>query len=178
MKPIKLFLLTLILSGVGWQLGADGSLKLPPLSKGVTELNLSELFNYPIGPAGLRFTDKVKNLAGKRVRVVGYMVRQEKAPPGCFLLAPVPVELHEEHYGLADDLPASTLFVFDAHQKSITQYRSGPVLVSGTLRIGNREEADGRISQVRLTLDSPPRELGKVRRVDRVAEAKEKPAGK
>jgi hypothetical protein len=127
------------------------------IQKGVTELKFSEFFINPIGPKGLQFTEKLRALDGKRVQIVGYMVRQENQTPGTFLLAATPVQLHEEHYGLADDLPAATLFVLDpANRNNPIRYAPGLIRVSGILEIGNREEANGRISVVRLRLDPPP----------------------
>jgi len=84
------------------------------------------------------------------------MARQEAGPPGAFLLTPFPVEIHDHDNGLADDLPASTVHVFVPHLGG----RSVPftpqlLLLTGLLSLGNREEADGRISVVRLTVDRP-----------------------
>ena len=84
---------------------------LPRLPAGVTELKFSEFFVSPIGDRGLTLTDKLRSLDGKRVRILGYMAQQEQPVPGMFLFSAIPVRLNEEHYGLADDLPAATLFV-------------------------------------------------------------------
>jgi alkaline phosphatase len=43
------------------------------------------------------------------------MVRRDVAPPGTLLITPRPVQLHDREYGLADDLPPATLYVFLAH---------------------------------------------------------------
>jgi hypothetical protein len=83
------------------------------------------------------------------------MVREGEAHPGFFLLAPRPVTLHEEEYGLCDDLPGSTLHVFlPPGEEAITApYTPGLLCLTGTLRLGPREEADGRVSVARLELD-------------------------
>ena len=129
---------------------------LPPPPAGVTDLKFSEFFVSPIGARGLTFTDKLRRLEGNRVRVLGYMVRQGKSSPGTFLLAPIPVQLDEDHYGLADDLPAATLYVSVAgHQEQMISYTPRPMLLTGILSLGNREEPDGHISAVRLVLDAP-----------------------
>lgn len=129
--------------------------KIPPPQKGVTDLKFSEFFVNPIGPAGLDYTSKLQSLNSKRVRILGHMVHQENRPPGTFLLSAIPV--HDDHYGLADDLPASTLLVIDPSNRwKIVRHVPGLVLVSGTLELGRREEPDGRISLVRLVLDSRP----------------------
>src|SRR6188474_3449389 len=67
--------------------------QLPPLPNGVAELKFSEFFVNPVGPRGLELTDKLKELDGKRVRILGYMAAQDERPPGSFLLTPVPVHL-------------------------------------------------------------------------------------
>ena len=131
---------------------------LPPLPAEVTELKFSEFFVSPIGDRGLVLTEKLRGLEGKRVRLLGYMVRQEEATPGKFLLTPLPVEVHEHDSQFADDLPPSTVHVFvPACRDQPVPYTRQLLLLTGALSVGNREEADGRISLVRLALDPPPR---------------------
>src|SRR5882672_2473916 len=83
---------------------------LPPAPPGVTDLKFSELFK-PIGPRGLEYSDKLRALDGKKVRMLGYMVNQSQPVPRTLLLSPVPVTLHEEEYGLAEDMPATIVHV-------------------------------------------------------------------
>ena len=133
------------------------SQEIPPLPAGVTELKFSEFFVSPIGDRGLTFTEKLRSLDGRRVRVLGYMAQQEQPVPGMFLFSAMPVRLNEEHYGLADDLPAATMFVFMPTQRDqVVRHAPGLMLLTGTLSIGNHEEADGRISAVRLKLEAAP----------------------
>jgi len=49
----------------------------------------------PVGPRGLEPTDKLLRLRDQRVRVQGYMVREEEPLPGLFLLTSMPVALAE-----------------------------------------------------------------------------------
>jgi hypothetical protein len=129
--------------------------KIAAAPKGVTDLKFSDFFVTPMGPKGLEFTSTLRELNGRRVRILGYVVRQENSMPGTFLMTALPLQVHDEHYGLADDLPAATLFVSaPSRRKSKSQPSAGLVLVTGKLEIGNREEADGRISAVRLTMES------------------------
>lgn len=129
---------------------------LPPAPDGVTHLDFEQFFKKPVGPRGLELTDTLQSLNGRRVRLLGYMVRQEQRTPGVFLLSPVPASTHESHYGLADDLPASTVHVSVPTMKyQILPHTPGLMLLTGLLEVGNREEASGRISTVRLTLDPP-----------------------
>lgn len=120
------------------------------------ELRLSEFFKLPVGPRGLEPTDKVRSLAGKRVRVHGHLVQEEEPFPGLFMLTPVPVTLAELADGPADYLPPATLFahVSGENAKKILAYRPGSWTLTGTLELGVREEPNGRVSYARLNLDS------------------------
>ena len=143
----------------------------PPKTEGA-ELKFNELLEGPIGERGLSLSAKAKDLDGKRVRIVGHMVRQEKPVPGLFLLSPIPMQVHEEHYGLAEDLPATTVFVSTPfHPEGIVQYQPGLFIVTGVLSVGNREEADGRISVFRVALD-PPRKARKSPHVSKTGETR------
>ena len=129
---------------------------LPPLPAGVSELKFSDFFVQPVGARGLTLTDKLRRLDGKRVRLLGYMVQEEKPTPGIFILSPYPAQIHDHDNALADDLPPSVVHV------SVPTSRDQPVphsprllLLTGTLSVGNRTEADGRISMVRLAADAP-----------------------
>ena len=129
---------------------------LPPLPASVAELKFSDFFVSPIGERGLTFTDKLRGLDGRRVRLLGYMVQEEKPTPGVFILSPYPAQIHDHDNALADGLPPSVVHV------SVPTGRDQPVphsprllLLTGTLSVGNRSEADGRISMVRLAADAP-----------------------
>ncbi len=135
---------------------------VPSLPADVTELKFTEFFVSPIGDRGLTLTDKLRSLDGQRVRILGYMARQEQPVPGMFLFSAIPVRLNEEHYGLADDLPAATLFVsMPRNRDQVVPHTPGLMLLTGTLSVGNHEEADGRISTARLTLEMPETAAGK-----------------
>lgn len=128
----------------------------PPLPSGVSELKFSEFFRQPIGPRGFEYTEKLRSLEGRRIRIFGYMVRQELPVDHGFLLSPVPLTLHESEYGLADDLPVTALHVFTTKDlPARIPHTPGPMLLTGKLSLGNRNEADGRTSVVRLHLDPP-----------------------
>ena len=100
----------------------------------------------PVGPRGLEFTDTLRAAHGQRVQLVGYVVTQESPTPGLFLLAPVPVRLSEQDDGPADDLPPNVVFV---HSGAVP-VAGKIVAVTGRLSVGRQEEADGRVSWVRL----------------------------
>jgi hypothetical protein len=125
---------------------------LPPPPEGVTDLALGDLF-APIGERGLEYSAKTRALDGKPVRILGFMVSQDHPVPGTILLAPFPFQLHEAEYGLAEDLPASLVHVLVPDRRdAIVPYTPGLLLLTGDLAIGPREEPDGRISTVRLSL--------------------------
>lgn len=137
---------------------------LPPLPAGVSELKFNEFFVNPVGPRGLELSEKLRELEGKRVRILGYMAHREAQPPGVFLLTPFPVQVHDHDNGLAEDFPASVV------QVSVPTLRDQPVpfapglmLLTGTLSLGNRAEPDGRISLVRMELDPPSPAKQKIR---------------
>jgi hypothetical protein len=129
---------------------------LPPLPPGVTELKFSEFFRQPIGPRGLELTDTLRALDGRRVRLIGFMVREhETIRTGSFLLAPYPVTLDEAEFGLCDDLPASaTLVCLPDRMAEIIPHQSGRLIVTGTLSVAAHTEASGRVFLVRLILDA------------------------
>jgi len=135
--------------------------KIPPPPAGVTELKFSEFFVMPIGDRGLTLTVKLRSLEGQRVRMLGYMVRQEGGLPGQFLFTAMPVQLHDHDSALADDLPPATVHVtVPTCLDRPVPYAPGLMLLTGTLNIGLHEEADGRMSVVRLALDPPTRGAG------------------
>lgn len=130
--------------------------ELPPLPTGVSDLKFSDFFIRPVGARGLELTERLRQLDGTRVHILGYMVRQEAPPPGRLLLTPTPAGIHEHDNGLADDLPASTVFVsVRTSSREPVPHMPGLMLLTGTLNVGNRTEPDGRISVVRLALDPP-----------------------
>ena len=126
---------------------------LLPLPPGVRELKLSDFFKFPVGRLGPEITDQAKELDGARVRILGFMVRQTEPWAGAFLLAPVPVQLHEEDFGQADDLPASTLYVRMPGRNDPAPFTPGPLLITGTLHVGAREIENDRRTWFTLDLD-------------------------
>lgn len=149
---------------------------LPPLPEGVAELKFQDFFQVPVGPRGLELTDKIKSLDGKRVRILGFQVVEavsvcnadpraslpaarakamiEASVPGRMLLTATQQVMDFNHYGLCDDLPPQVLFVtVPEYFGQPVPHTPGPMLLTGTLSVGNKQEPDGRISVVRLTLD-------------------------
>jgi len=149
---------------------------LPPLPEGVADLTFADFYQMPAGPRGLEFTDKIKALQGRRVRIAGFQVAEkvsvcnaepnsqdpvklaramvEASVPGRLLLCALPESVNFSHYGLCDDLPPQVLYVTvpEAYGEPLPQL-SGPLLLTGTLDLGNKVEPDGRVSSIRLRLD-------------------------
>ena len=120
---------------------------------GASDLRFEEFYVAPAGPRGLAMTPKLKELDGRRVRIAGYMARQEEPAPGVFILVPFPVNIAEVADGPADDLPAAHVFVRAHSTGMVAPYKPGLILLVGTLSVGRAAEADGRVSWVRLILD-------------------------
>ena len=132
-----------------------GAQSAPPET--LQALSFQDFFRTPIGPKGLEMTERLRQAHGHTVRLVGYMVQQEEATPGQFLLTPRPVQLSEHADGEADDLPATTVLAYLAEgaQAWSVPYARGLVEVRGELQVGRHEAADGRIHWIRLRLTPP-----------------------
>jgi len=128
--------------------------ELPPLA-GVTDLKFRDLYALPIGPKGLVPSERLLGLDGQRVRVVGYMARQELPSAGIAVVAPLPVVLGDEDESFSDDLPATAIYVHlaDADRDHSVPWMPGLLSFTGVLRLGAMRESDGRMSFVRLQLE-------------------------
>jgi len=137
-------------------LAVDRALGAAPA--GVADLKFRDLFKLPVGPKGLEPTAKVRRLDGKRVRIVGYMVHQQPPLAGGFLLSPLPVEAGDEDESLADDIPASAIFVsLPAHAGVTAPMLPGLIKVTGCLKLGTREiRGSDRVAAARIELDPEP----------------------
>lgn len=118
-------------------------------------LRFQDFFRLPIGPKGLEISDALRQADGQTVRLTGYMVQNERPALGRFMLTPRPVQMSEHADGDADDLPPATVTVYlDKDQSEfVVPHVRGLVEVSGRLSVGRYEEADGRVSWVRLKLN-------------------------
>jgi len=118
-------------------------------------LSFAEFFKLPMGNRGLEMTPTLLAAHGQTVKITGYMVQQELPALGHFMLTPRPVRMSEHADGDADDLPAAWVMVYlDPEQKDFAiPYQRGLMELSGLLSVGRLEEADGRVSWVRLQLE-------------------------
>lgn len=130
------------------------SADLAPPEPGVIELRFREMFRIPVGPEGLEPSEKLLSLNGKRVRLIGYLVREEAPARGRLILAPLPVSAPDADDGPADDFPPQIVFVHLPADGPDSTMGWTPQLLAftGTLEVGAREEVDGRVSTVRLAI--------------------------
>jgi hypothetical protein len=121
---------------------------------GVTDLKFRDFFKMPFGPRGLEPSARLLQLDGRPVRLVGYMARQDEPSAGMFILSPLPVHMGGDDDSFADDLPASAVFVrlSPAQQTTRLPFMPGLLALTGTLQVGASDEADRRVSAVRLLL--------------------------
>ena len=89
----------------------------PVLAAQPIALRLQDFFQMPVGDKGLVVSEQLHQAKGQHVRLVGYVVQQEVATLGQFLLTPRPVLMSQHADGEADDLPPATVFVRLAHDK-------------------------------------------------------------
>jgi len=124
------------------------------VSEHTSTLRLTDIFQLPASSRGLTFTDQALAAQGHSVRLVGYMVQQERPTPGRFLLSPRPVTMSEHADGEADDLPASTVAVYLApsQQDWLVPHAQGLIDVTGQLQLGRTEAHDHRVFWVSLQL--------------------------
>jgi hypothetical protein len=119
----------------------------------LVRLELRELFVTERGRS--RLSPTTEALAGKRVRIRGYMVQMEDPPKGAFYVAARPVFQDESGGGTGDIPPASVRVRVREAEGAQVPWTPRPIEVVGTLEIGREEDAEGRVSFVRLVLEEP-----------------------
>ena len=127
-----------------------------PSSAPATVLRFDELLTLKPGGT-LEWTDALKTLAGKRVRVVGFMAEMEKAPLGAFYLVPRPLVADESGGGSADLPPEAIRVVVRSARGRPLAHIPRALTVTGVLELGARDEVDSLPSNIRIVLDAPPR---------------------
>ena len=94
-------------------------------------------------------------LAGKRVRLAGFMAELESPLKGAFYLVPRPVHCDEAGGGTADLPPESVLVTIAWSAEKLIRFVPGAIEATGTFEVGNRADEAGRTSNFRLRLDKP-----------------------
>ncbi len=98
---------------------------------------------------------RLKALAGRRVRLTGFMVRMEDPPRGAFYLAPRPVDCDESGAGTGDLPPEAVRVVVRSSPEETPPWMPQPVEVVGVLDLGPQVDEGGRVSAIRIVLDRP-----------------------
>ncbi len=116
----------------------------------ITQLTFGELFAKSTRPLP---SERVQQLAGKRVRVNGFMASMEQPPRGAFWLCRKPLEIDEGGAGTGD-LPLESILVVltPSGSQPVAPVR-GPLSVEGKLEVGRMEKPDGTVSLFRIVLD-------------------------
>lgn len=132
-----LALLFLLFFGVHDSLGSDAA-----------KLSFEELYSGG-GALGLRFSDKVSALRGKRVVIRGFMAPPLKAEANFFVLTREPVALCP-FCSTDADWPDSIIVVFLSEKQRFVQ-NNAVIEVEGVLETGSHtDEETGFVSQMRL----------------------------
>lgn len=157
-EPMNTFLKTALLTISAGFLGLSISTQVRSQASWntneATPLELQAFFKMPIGPKGLEVSDKVLNASGKKVRLTGYMVKNELPMPGVFMLTPRPLQMSEHADGDANDLPASVCWVYlDDRQKNwLVPHVPGLLTVEGQFTFKRIEASDGSVAWFHLNL--------------------------
>lgn len=123
-----------------------------PVRSAAAPLALEELLVVRDGRAEL--SPKARSLAGRRVKVRGWLVLFEERGEDGFWLARRPVFQDESGAG-SGDLPPGSVWVL-APPEIVRALPAGsvPLQVAGRLELGRRDDAEGRPSQVRVLVES------------------------
>ncbi|MEO7917531.1 MAG: hypothetical protein ABIR16_07785 [Dokdonella sp.] len=139
------------------------ALAVPP--KHTTDLKFRDLFRLPVGPKGIQASEQLQALDGRRVRMVGFMVRSNEPRHSSFILAPMPVEISDEDEAEADDIPFNSVLVtLPESLDSTIPNLAGLIRVTGVLRVASVEDTDSeRMFSVLIQFDhKPARALAKL----------------
>lgn len=123
-----------------------------PTPPTATLLAFKEFFE--VSSRALKPSAKLLSLNGKRVRIVGFMAQMELPPTGAFYLCPRPIVCDEAGGGTADLPPDNVLVVVPSMHGKVLDFTPRLLEATGVLEVGNRPEEDGRVSAIRLILDS------------------------
>jgi hypothetical protein len=106
---------------------------------------------------------RVLDLAGKRVRLSGFMAQMELPPRGGFYLTARPVHCDEAGGGTADLPPESVRVVVRSARGEEIPFLEGLLEITSELEVGNAADDEGRVSAFRLVVDRPTEANGLVR---------------
>ena len=116
-----------------------------------TQLSFGEMFEA--SPRELRPSPKLHAVAGRRVRLRGFMARLETPPLGAFYLAENPIDGDEAGGGTGDLPPTAVYVIVRSLAGQIVPFAPRRLEVTGVLEVGYQVEPDGRATHLRLVLD-------------------------
>jgi hypothetical protein len=123
----------------------------PPGDADVTDLELGDLVSSrPLGPS-----PRARALAGRRVRLVGFMVDMEDPPRGGFFLAARPIRCDEEGAGTGDLPPDAVRVVLRDPPAEPFPFHPGWIEALGELEVGADVDDEGRVSFFRVVVARP-----------------------
>lgn len=132
-------------------LGTLAALAALPLTRpahATEPLGFGELYKS-FGVLGLEFSDKVKRLNGREVRVKGFMAPPLKAEADFFVLTEIPMSLCPFCSSDAD-WSDNILVVYLGRKQTFVQYNA-PIAAQGVLEYGSWvDPVTGFVSQLRL----------------------------
>ena len=135
--------LTLIMCTPNW---AD-VLKQAP-ENNIAELRFDELYSK-YGVLGLELSPKAKSLAGKTIRVLGYMAPPLKAEAAFFVLMRAPASVCP-FCSTDADWPVDIMAVYP-RQNGQKLHNAAPMAITGRLELGSKIDREtGFMSQVRI----------------------------
>jgi hypothetical protein len=147
-------------------------LTLRPAPKKLSMSTIEFADFYRFGPQAPELTEKVMELHGKKVTLVGFMVEMSMAPKGGFYLAPYPALCDESGAGRAGLPPVSVLVVAPSAKGKPIAHVPGALEVTGVLDVGNKESADGEVWTIRLLVqDTKSLKFARTRTRDEVMRA-------
>ena len=120
----------------------------PPVAQAAEHIAFDEFYKSE-GVYGLRFSQKVKDLAGKRVRVEGFMAPPLKAEAKFFVLTQKPMAICP-FCSTDADWPADILVVYLKKKQTFVQYNA-IIRAEGVLEYGSWTDPEtGFVSLLRL----------------------------
>ncbi len=119
-----------------------------PKENSATELRFDELYSK-YGVLGLELSPKAKSLAGKSIRVLGYVAPPLKAEAAFFVLMRAPASVCP-FCSTDADWPVDIMVVYP-RQTGQQPHSATPMAVTGRLELGSKIDRDtGFVSHVRI----------------------------
>src|SRR5262245_5927667 len=146
-----LFLIVLIFLRIFYSQIISAEQKNKQIQEEPTLLSFHEFFETD--STEIKPSAKLLALDGKRVKLVGFMVREEEPLRGAFYLSPQPVFDSEEGGGNADLPIESVLVIVKSYEDKEIPFVPGALEATGILQIGKFQDENGHNAAIQLILD-------------------------